>query len=160
MFEFDPGKLILIGIVALMVLGPRELPRVMLQLGQAAAKMRRMAAEFRAQFMEAMREAEMENIKSEVTKLAGEAKRGATIDPLAQIKAELTSAMAAADEAIATVPAPTPAIAAPVEAAAPGAPRSLPVPLAPESKTPALAEAAREASPQSGDSSRANASEV
>ena len=47
-----------IGIVALIVIGPKELPRVMRQLGQAVAKMRRMAAEFRGQFMDAMREAD------------------------------------------------------------------------------------------------------
>jgi Sec-independent protein translocase protein TatA len=40
MFDFDPGKLIILGIVALIVIGPKELPRVMLQVGQAAAKMR------------------------------------------------------------------------------------------------------------------------
>jgi sec-independent protein translocase protein TatB len=45
MFDFDPGKLIILGIVALIVIGPKALPRVMLQVGQAAAKMRRMAAE-------------------------------------------------------------------------------------------------------------------
>jgi Sec-independent protein translocase protein TatA len=44
MFDFDAGKLIIVGIVALIVIGPKELPRVMLQVGQAAAKMRRMAA--------------------------------------------------------------------------------------------------------------------
>jgi hypothetical protein len=60
MFDFDASKLIIVGIVALIVIGPKELPRVMLQVGQAAAKMRGMAAaEFRSQFMDAMREAEI-----------------------------------------------------------------------------------------------------
>src|ERR1700724_1400144 len=49
MFDFDAGKLIIAGIVALIVIGPKELPRVMFQVGQAAAKMTRMAAEFRSQ---------------------------------------------------------------------------------------------------------------
>jgi sec-independent protein translocase protein TatB len=114
MFEFDAGKLILIGIVALIVIGPKELPRVMLQLGQAMAKMRRMAAEFRSQFMDAMREAEIEAIKSDVAKLTESAKIDSGIDPLAQIKAELTSAMEAADKRAA--PLGSPAIAAPGEA--------------------------------------------
>jgi sec-independent protein translocase protein TatB len=98
MFEFDAGKLIIIGIVALIVIGPKEFPRVMIQLGQAAAKMRRMAAEFRAQFMEAMRESGVEDIKSDVAALAESAKSDAGADPLAQIKAELKSVMEAAEK--------------------------------------------------------------
>src|SRR3984893_18361271 len=92
MFDFDAGKLIIVGIVALIVIGPKELPRVMLQVGQAAAKMRHMAAEFRSQFMDAMREADIEDIKADVGKLAESAKIEAVIDPLAEIKAGITSA--------------------------------------------------------------------
>src|ERR1700732_88866 len=92
MFDFDAGKFIIIGIVALVVIGPKELPRVMRQAGQAAAKMRRMAAEFRGQFMDAMREAGIDDIKADVAKLAESAKADAGTDPLAQIKAELTQA--------------------------------------------------------------------
>jgi sec-independent protein translocase protein TatB len=96
MFDFDAGKFIIIGIVALLVIGPKELPRVMRQVGQAAAKLRRMAAEFRGQFMDAMREADIDDIKADVAKLAESAKADAGIDPLAQIKAELTQALDAA----------------------------------------------------------------
>jgi sec-independent protein translocase protein TatB len=110
MFDFDAGKFIIIGIVALIVIGPKELPRVMRQVGQAAAKMRRMAAEFRGQFMDAMREAGIDDIKADVAKLAESAKADAGIDPLAQIKAELTQALDTAGKP-ATLPVPT--IAAP-----------------------------------------------
>jgi sec-independent protein translocase protein TatB len=116
MFEFDAGKLIIIGIVALIVIGPKEFPRVMLQLGQAVTKMRRMASEFHAQFMDAMREAEVEDIKSDVARLAESAKADAGIDPLAQIKAELTGALKAADKPAAPIgDGNNPAIAAPRE---------------------------------------------
>jgi sec-independent protein translocase protein TatB len=98
MFDFDAGKLIIIGIVALIVIGPKELPRVMRQVGQAAAKMRRMAADFRGQFMDAIREADVEDIKADVGKLAESAKIDARIDPLAEIKAGITSALEAADK--------------------------------------------------------------
>lgn len=97
MFEFDPGKLIIIGIVALIVIGPKELPRVLRQLGQAVGKMRRMAAEFQGQFMEAMREADMADVKADVEKLAQSAKVGVPfnplVNPLADIKNELKSAI-------------------------------------------------------------------
>ena len=114
MFDFEPGKLIIIGIVALIVIGPKDLPRVMRQLGQAVAKLRRMAAEFRGQFMEAMHDAEIEDMKADVGKLAESAKISAGLDPLAEIKAGITSALEAADKPVA-LPVP-PAIAAPGEA--------------------------------------------
>ncbi|MGH6820444.1 MAG: Sec-independent protein translocase subunit TatA/TatB, partial [Methylocella sp.] len=113
MFDFDAGKLIIIGIVALIVIGPKELPRVMRQVGQAAAKMRRMAAEFRGQFMDAMRDAGIDDIKADVAKLAESAKADAGIDPLAQIKAELTQALDAAGKPATFPVADVPTIAAP-----------------------------------------------
>jgi sec-independent protein translocase protein TatB len=116
MFDFDTGKLIIVGIVALIVIGPKELPRVMLQVGQAAAKMRRMAAEFRGQFMDAMREAGVDDIKADVAKFAESAKVDSGIEPLAEIKAGLTQALDAAGK-----PAPLSAVAAPAIAAPPNA---------------------------------------
>jgi sec-independent protein translocase protein TatB len=113
MFDFDAGKFIIIGIVALIVIGPKELPRVMRQAGQAAAKMRRMAAEFRGQFMDAMREAGIDDIKADVAKLAESARTDAGIDPLAQIKAELTQALDAAEKPAALPVAGVPEISAP-----------------------------------------------
>src|SRR3954447_19496375 len=65
MFDISWGKLVIIGVVALLVIGPKELPAVLRQLGQAMAKIRRMAAEFQGQFQEAMREAEMADLKKQ-----------------------------------------------------------------------------------------------
>jgi sec-independent protein translocase protein TatB len=93
MFEFDAGKLIIIGIVALIVIGPKELPRVMRQIGQAVAKLRRLGAEFQAQFMEAMRDADAEDLKTSARELAQSAKVDLGINPLALAKAQLTSAL-------------------------------------------------------------------
>ena len=113
MFDFDAGKFIIIGIVALIVIGPKELPRVMRQVGQAAAKMRRMAAEFRGQFMDAMSEAGVDDIKADVAKLAESAKVDAGIDPLAEIKSELTQALDVAREPAPLAVAGTSTIAVP-----------------------------------------------
>ena len=93
MFEFDAAKLIIIGIVALIVIGPKELPRVMRQVGHAVAKLRRLGAEFQAQFMEAMREADTEEMTADVRKLAESAKIDLGADPLALATAELTTAL-------------------------------------------------------------------
>ena len=65
MFDISWGKLVIIGVVALLVIGPKELPGVLRQLGQMMAKIRRMAGEFQGQFQEAMREAEMADLKKQ-----------------------------------------------------------------------------------------------
>jgi sec-independent protein translocase protein TatB len=65
MFDISWGKLVLIGIVALIVIGPKELPAVLRTVGQWMGKIRRMAAEFQGQFQEAMREAEMADLKKQ-----------------------------------------------------------------------------------------------
>ena len=66
MFDFDVGKLLIFGIVALAVIPPKDLPRVMRVVGQALGRMRRMAAEFQGQFMDAMREADLDSVKKEL----------------------------------------------------------------------------------------------
>ena len=65
MFDISWGKLVIIGVVALLVIGPKELPAVLRQVGQWMTKIRRMAAEFQGQFQEAMREAEMADLKKQ-----------------------------------------------------------------------------------------------
>ncbi len=87
MFDIDASKLLIIGVFALVFLGPKELPRVMRQVGNAIGKMRRMAADFQGQFMDAMREAELDDIKKEVTKLGDAAKIDVpNLDPSADIR--------------------------------------------------------------------------
>jgi sec-independent protein translocase protein TatB len=74
MFDFDSTKLIAIGIIALIVIGPKELPGVLRQLGHYIAKMRRMAGEFQTQFSDAMRESELQELKKDMEKMAQDAK--------------------------------------------------------------------------------------
>ena len=65
MFDISWGKLVIIGVVALIVIGPKELPTVLRTVGQWMSKIRRMASEFQGQFQEAMREAEMADLKKQ-----------------------------------------------------------------------------------------------
>jgi len=88
MFDIDSGKLLIIGIVALVVIGPKELPGVLRQVGLALGKVRRMAAEFQGQFMEAMRESELDELKKDVQKMS-ESANFANFDPLAEVKSQL-----------------------------------------------------------------------
>jgi len=59
MFDFGSGELVVIGVVALVAIGPKELPGLLRTVGQAVGKLRRMAGDFQNQFNEAMREADM-----------------------------------------------------------------------------------------------------
>jgi len=74
MFDIAWGEFIVIGVVALIVIGPKELPGVLRAIGQWTTKIRRMASEFQGQFQEALREAEMADLKKEVDSLNDTAK--------------------------------------------------------------------------------------
>lgn len=63
MFDIGWSELVVIGVVALIAIGPKELPGVLRMVGQWMGKARRMASEFQGQFNEAMREAEMADVK-------------------------------------------------------------------------------------------------
>src|SRR5215468_2111316 len=92
MFDIGWGKLILIGIVALIVIGPKELPGALRTLGQWVAKIRRMASEFQNQFHEAMREAELADLKKEVDEMSAKAQSYARFDPIEDIRKDIESA--------------------------------------------------------------------
>ncbi len=63
MFDIGWSEFLLIAVVALIAIGPKELPGVLRMVGQWIGKARKMAAEFQGQFQEAMREAEMADLK-------------------------------------------------------------------------------------------------
>ncbi len=120
MFDISWTEFVLIGIVALIVIGPKELPGVLRTLGQYTRKVRGMAAEFQNQFQEAMREAEMGDLKKQVDEMAHDFK---SYDPLKDVRSDVEamgkdiersfdgSPVMKADAPAAELPAaPTPAI--------------------------------------------------
>ena len=66
MFDIGWSELLVIAVVAIVVVGPKELPKLMRSFGFYAGKLRRAAAEFRRQFDDAMREAELEEVKQAI----------------------------------------------------------------------------------------------
>jgi sec-independent protein translocase protein TatB len=86
MFDISWSEFLLIGVVALIVIGPKELPGVLRTLGQYTRKVRGMAADFQNQFQEAMREAEMADLKKQVDDLAHDVKN---FDPLKDVRSDL-----------------------------------------------------------------------
>jgi sec-independent protein translocase protein TatB len=120
MFDIGWGELLVIGIVALIAIGPKELPTVMRTIGQWMGKVRRMASEFQGQFQEAMREADMADLKKQADEFKTALTDATNIDPLAESDgapepAAVTPEPAAAEAASAeaAVPADAPAAAAP-----------------------------------------------
>jgi sec-independent protein translocase protein TatB len=89
MFDIGWGELLVIGIVALVVIGPKELPGVVRTLGQTMAKLRRMAADFQNQFNEAMREAELADLKKDAEKMIESATSAVSYNPLEKAGEEL-----------------------------------------------------------------------
>ena len=66
MLDMSWGEVMVIGAVALIVIGPKDLPKALRTVGQMTAKVRRMAAEFQGQFNEAMREAELDEVRRQI----------------------------------------------------------------------------------------------
>jgi sec-independent protein translocase protein TatB len=98
MFDLDISKMIIVGIVALAVIPPKDLPRVMRTVGQTIGKMRRMATEFQGQFMEAVREvereADLESVKKEFQAINDQAKIDTSFDPVGIMREDMTKAVA------------------------------------------------------------------
>jgi sec-independent protein translocase protein TatB len=110
MFDIGWSELLVIGVVALIAIGPKELPTVLRTVGQWMGKIRRMAAEFQGQFQEAMREAEMAELKKQVDEMTSAATDFANFDPLAESQKDTPHPLEPPTE---TTTAPPPELAAP-----------------------------------------------
>jgi len=141
MFDIGWSELVVIAVVALIAIGPKELPGVLRTVGAYMGKIRRMASEFQGQFQEAMREAEMADLKKSVDEMTDVAKGFTDFDPLASVKKEVDSFAA---DPLATTP---PASASP-EAAAPGTPAPMSSDATIPQSSPAIAPEAPQPQPE------------
>src|SRR5262245_53600520 len=91
MFDFGVGwsELLLIAIVALIFIGPKELPAALRTLGNWMGKVRRMAAEFQSQFHEAMREAEVDQLRKDMDDMAAKAKDYTQYNPIEDVRKDI-----------------------------------------------------------------------
>ena len=119
MFDIGWSELVVIGVVALIAIGPKELPGVLRTVGQYMGKVRRMASEFQGQFQEAMREAEMADVKKSVDEMTESATKHFTdFDPIGTVRKEIESLSADPfKDGAPTEPTPTTASASPEAAA-------------------------------------------
>jgi sec-independent protein translocase protein TatB len=89
MFDIGWSELLLIAVVALIAIGPKELPGALRTFGQWMGKVRRMAGEFQNQFHEAMREAELADLKKEVDEMSAKAAGYADFDPIGDVRRDI-----------------------------------------------------------------------
>lgn len=113
MFEVGWTEMLVIAIVMIVVVGPKDLPNMLRTFGRTTAKLRAMAADFQKQFNEALKEAELDDVKKSVDELRG-------LSPVAEIKKQLNpfeqaaaDVRAGVDAAMKPKPAPDPATPAP-----------------------------------------------
>jgi sec-independent protein translocase protein TatB len=116
MIDVSWGHLVVIAVVALIVIGPKELPSVLRAVGHWTGKIRRMAAEFQGQFQEALREAEVADLKQHFDDISTAAKDLPRFDPVSTIRKEIEEA--AADKPSPTIEGPAPVPHAPAGDAA------------------------------------------
>src|SRR5262245_485092 len=82
MFDIGWTEMLVIAIVMIVVVGPKDLPRMLRTFGRTTAKLRAMAGDFQKQFNEALKEAELEDLKNSVDELRG-------LNPANEIKKQL-----------------------------------------------------------------------
>jgi sec-independent protein translocase protein TatB len=86
MLDFSWGHILILLIVALVVVGPKDLPRLMRIVGQWTGKARAMANEFRKSFDDMARQSELDELRKEIEGLR-------TARPFADVEKELNSAI-------------------------------------------------------------------
>src|SRR5271157_1337868 len=104
MFDFDVGKLLLIGVVALIFIPPKDLPEALRQIGRLVGQARRIAGDFQNQFNEAIREAELTDLKDEFVQM----KKTASLEGALAHVAEAIEPLESIEKAKETPPQITP----------------------------------------------------
>ena len=125
MFDIGWSEFVVIAVVALIAIGPKELPGVLRMVGQWMGKARKMAAEFQGQFQEAMREAEMADLKKSFDEVKEAATGFASGNVMTSLEKDVGNALRIDDiDKPAAAATDTPAIDPPVTPTTPEAPIS------------------------------------
>jgi sec-independent protein translocase protein TatB len=98
MFDIAWSEMLVIGAVALVVIGPKDLPKALRACGEFVGKVKRMASEFQGQFNDAMREAELHDLKKQVEDVGGTVQSATKVDfnPIQTIRDEIKDIKSAA----------------------------------------------------------------
>jgi sec-independent protein translocase protein TatB len=97
MFGIDSPELLVIAIVALVVIGPKELPGLLRTWGKWMAQMRGMAAEFRGHVDEMVRQSELDEVKKQLEGPSGLDLQA--LDPTKEIKQAISEGISEGEKA-------------------------------------------------------------
>jgi sec-independent protein translocase protein TatB len=130
MFDIGADELLLTAVVAIVVIGPKDMPRALRTVGRWVAKMRRMSNAFRAGIENVIREAELEEMEEEWRKqnaaiMASHPPTSAEASTL--VEADALAAAAAAEGNAAALPPPE-VLTEPAPSTEPAPPRVEPAP--------------------------------
>jgi sec-independent protein translocase protein TatB len=141
MFDIGWSELLVIGVVAIIVVGPKELPRLMRTFGHYLGKVRHMAADFQRQFEEAVRDSEIDEVRKAMQDFHAEV---SDVTPRGTVDKPLMMPSPAEP-----VPTPPPAEAAlPAPKPKPRAKKTVPAKTVPAKTVPATTAAAKSKTPK------------
>ena len=87
MFDIGWTEILIIAVVAIIVVGPKDLPRMLRTLGRYAGQLRRTAGEFRSQFDDAIRDSELDELRASL-------QDASDLNPINQIRDTMTESLA------------------------------------------------------------------
>nr|WP_319485111.1 Sec-independent protein translocase protein TatB [uncultured Cohaesibacter sp.] len=67
MFDIGWSEIVVVVIITILVVGPKELPGLLRTIGKTVANLRRMAGDFQNQFNDALREAELDDVANSIS---------------------------------------------------------------------------------------------
>ncbi len=100
--QFGFAEFLMVAIVALIVVGPRDLPIMMRRLGQFVAKGRAMANEFRSAFDDIAKQAELEDLRNEIEDLKRDNALSAAVDDLKAVEKDINEQVLKDEQAAAS----------------------------------------------------------
>lgn len=91
MFDIGWAELMMVAVILVVVVGPKDLPRMLRTFGRTTKQLRAMAGDFRRQFDDALREAELDDVRSTVSDIRN-------LDPTKDVRAAMNPMKAVGDE--------------------------------------------------------------
>lgn len=144
MLDVGWSELLVIAIVMIVVVGPKDLPKMLRAFGKATARMRSTANEFRQQFNEALKEAELDDVKNiidETRKLDPRSKLTQVFDPIRSAGEDLKSTMQSSTSMSPATPEKVAEVTTPVDLSGAPVVSTEPVKVAEKEQAPAKASA-------------------
>lgn len=93
MFDIGWTEMLIVGVIAILVVGPRELPGMLRTFGKTIGQLRRMAGDFQRQFDNALKEAELDEVRNSISKVND-------LNPVNQVKNSLKDAVSGVESDI------------------------------------------------------------